>query len=134
MKVANYTNGKIDLKVRLFGTDGDGVQRNYPFNQILGVSNSIQVVSDDDLISYSIDRANTYFTGDAGASFEVTLPEAALGNDTYKYVIMSTTNRADVTWVSLGSDDIIGLPTFIEKWTPICVQYNHADATWYRSM
>jgi hypothetical protein len=41
MKVANYANAAIDLKVRLFGTDGNGIQKNYPFSQILGVNNSI---------------------------------------------------------------------------------------------
>jgi hypothetical protein len=134
MKVANYANAAIDLNVRLFGTDGNGIQKNYPFSEVLGVNNSIEVVTDNSLTEYSISSANTYFTGTTGASFEITLPEASSGIDTYKYVIMCTANRANVTWVSLGSDDIIGLPTLIEKWTPICVQYSHSDLTWYRSM
>lgn len=133
MKVNNYANDKINIKVRLFGTDEKGDQKNYPFDNVLGVTNSIEVVDNNNLTEFSIAEANTYFTGTAGASFEITLPEANPDYNTYKYIIMSTVNRPSVTWVAVGAS-IVGLPTSLSANTPICVQYNNVDTTYYISM
>jgi hypothetical protein len=134
MKVNNYQNGIIGLNVRLFGSDGSGDQKNYPFNQVLGVTNSIQVVSDNTLDAYSIVYANTYFTGTADTSFDITLPASSPDIHTYKYIIMSTVNRPALTWDLNGASASVGLPTSLTAYTPICIQYNHSDLTWYISM
>jgi hypothetical protein len=46
---------------------------------------------------------------------------------------MSTDPRATVTWISSGAS-IVGAPASLSSNTPVCLQYNHSDATWYISM
>ena len=53
--------------------------------------------------------------------------------DGVKYVIMSTATRATTTWASAGAA-IVGAPATLTANTPVCLQYSHANATWYISL
>jgi len=86
------------------------------------------------LIAYTIVNINTYFTGAAGANFDITLPTASSSIDGLKYVIMSTTNRPSTTWIIPGATAIVGAPSSLVANTPICFQYNNSNTTWYISM
>jgi hypothetical protein len=45
---------------------------------------------------------------------------------------MSTTNRPITTWLSVNAT-VVGAPSALTANTPVCLQYNHANATWYIS-
>ena len=46
---------------------------------------------------------------------------------------MSTTTRATTTWASSGAT-IVGAPATLTANTPVCLQYSHANLTWYISL
>jgi hypothetical protein len=46
---------------------------------------------------------------------------------------MSTATRATTTWASSGAS-IVGAPATLTENTPVCLQYSHANTTWYISI
>ena len=133
MKVNNYNVVAPNVNCTVFGTDENGNQKNFNVQALLQLNATPEIVSTNTLTLFSITKTNTYFTGTAGASFAITLPASNSNLNGAKYVIISTAARSSVTWSSSGSS-IIGAPSSLSSNTPICLQYNHSNATWYISM
>ena len=133
MKVNNYNVVAPNVNCTLFGTDENGSQKNFNAQALLALNATPQVEPTNLLTSFTILVTNTYFTGTAGASFAVTLPASNSILNGAKYVIMSTVTRATTTWISAGAT-IVGAPATLTANTPVCFQYNHANATWYISL
>lgn len=133
MKVQNYITATPNTNCKVFGLNESGASVNFAVPALLALNQSPSVVTTNSLTSATLTNVNTYFTGTAGASFAVTLPASNSNLDGVKYVIMSTATRANVTWTS-GYATISGAPSTLTANTPICLQYNHANATWYISL
>lgn len=133
MKVNNYNVVAPNVNCTVFGTDENGDQKNFNAQALVSLNAKPEVVATNALTSCSITKTNTYFTGTAGATFAVTLPASNYNLDGAKYVIMSTATRATTTWTSAGAT-IVGAPSTLTANTPVCLQYNHANTTWYISM
>lgn len=82
------------------------------------------------LTAYTVTTRRTYFTGTAGASLVLTLPAASAEIDGQIHTVMSTTARANVTWISSGASGSIGLPASLAANTPVSLQYHHATTEW----
>jgi hypothetical protein len=133
MKVNNYNVVAPNVNCTVFGTDENGSQKNFNVQALLALNATPEVVATNLLTSRTILVTNTYFTGTAGASFAITLPASNSNLNGAKYVVMSTATRATTTWISSGAT-IVGAPSTLTANTPVCLQYNHADATWYISL
>lgn len=135
MKASNYQVKSPSVNDLIFGTKNSSNETvNFRIQDVVNLTQAPSVVSTATLTAYSIANINTYFTGIAGASFEITLPTASESIDGLKYVIMSTTIRPSTTWVVLGATAIVGAPSTLFANTPICFQYNNSDTTWYISI
>lgn len=133
MKVNNYNVVAPNVNCTVFGTDENGDQKNFNAQALVSLNAKPEVVATNALTSYTITKTNTYFTGTAGASFAITLPASNYNLDGAKYVIMVTATRTATTWTSAGTT-IVGAPSTLTANTPVCLQYNHANTTWYISM
>jgi hypothetical protein len=133
MKVQNYITETPSTTSKVFGTNAAGNTVNFEVPALLALNQAPLVDSANTLTSATLTRVNTYFTGTAGASFAVTLPASNSNLDGVKYVVMSTATRATTTWASAGAT-IIGAPSTLTANTPICLQYNHTNTTWYISL
>lgn len=133
MKVNNYNVVAPNVNCTLFGTDENGSQKNFNAQALLALNATPQVEATNLLTSFTILVTNTYFTGTAGASFAITLPASNSNLNGAKYVVMATATRATTTWISAGAT-IVGAPSTLTANTPVCLQYNHANATWYISL
>ena len=134
MKAANYQIKPPSVDDLLFGTkNSSGDTVNFRVQDVVNLTQTPSIVTTNVLISATISNINTYFTGTTGLTFAVTLPTANANIDGLKYVIMSTATRATTTWVTPGGS-IVGAPSTLTANTPVCFQYNNANATWYISM
>jgi hypothetical protein len=133
MKVQNYITAAPNTNCKVFGLNENNVSVNFQVPALLALNQSPSVVTTNALTSATLVNVNTYFTGTAGPSFTVTLPAANSVLDGVKYVIMSTTQRASTTWSS-ASAAIVGAPSTLLANTPVCLQYSHANLTWYISI
>lgn len=133
MKVQNYITETPNTNCRVFGLNANGSTVNFNVPALLALNQSPSVVTTNSLTSATLTNVNTYFTGTAGASFAITLPASNSNLDGVKYVVMSTATRATTTWTSSGSV-IVGAPSTLTANTPVCLQYNHANTTWYISI
>jgi hypothetical protein len=133
MKVNNYNVVPPNVNCTVFGTDENGSQKNFNVQALLALNATPEVVATNLLTSRTILVTNTYFTGTAGASFAITLPASNSNLNGAKYVVMATETRAATTWISSGAT-IVGAPSTLTANTPVCLQYNHANATWYISL
>lgn len=133
MKVNNYNVVAPNVNCTVFGTDENGDQRNFNAQALVSLNATPEVVATNLLTSHTITKTNTYFTGTAGASFAITLPASNSNLNGAKYVVMATSTRATTTWLSAGAT-IVGAPATLTANTPVCLQYNHANATWYISL
>ena len=133
MKVQNYITETPNTQCRVFGLNANGSTVNFNVPALLALNQTPTVVATNALTAATLINVNTYFTGTAGASFAVTLPASSSNLDGVKYVIMSTATRATTTWVSAGAA-IVGAPATLTSNTPVCLQYSHANATWYISL
>jgi len=134
MKAGNYQTNSPSVNDLLFGTQsstGDTV--NFKVQDVVNLTQAPSVVSTNVLTAVTISNINTYFTGTAGAQFDITMPTASSNIDGLKYVIMSTTLRAATTWITPGAS-IVGAPATLAVNTPVCFQYNNSNTTWYISM
>jgi len=135
MKAGNYQTQSPSVNDLLFGTkNSTGTTVNFKVQDVLNLTQAPSVVSTNTLIATTISNINTYFTGTAGANFDITMPTASSNIDGLKYVIMSTANRPLTTWIIPGATAIVGAPTSLVAHTPVCFQYNNANTTWYISM
>jgi hypothetical protein len=135
MKVANYQVKSPSVDDLIFGSKNSSNETvNFRIQDVVNLTQAPSIVSTATLTSYTIVNINTYFTGTAGANFDITLPTASSSIDGLKYVIMSTTNRPATTWITPGAAAIIGAPSSLVADTPICFQYNNSNTTWYISM
>ena len=132
MKVNNYNIVAPNVNCTVFGTNENGDQKNFNVQSLLALNATPEVVAANLLTSRTILVTNTYFTGTAGASFAITLPASNSNLDGAKYVVMATQTRATTTWISAGAT-IVGAPSTLTANTPVCLQYNHSNATWYIS-
>ena len=133
MKVQNYITETPSTTSKVFGTNAAGNTVNYDVPALLALNQTPSVVATNALTAATLTNVNTYFTGTAGPSFAVTLPAASSNLDGVKYVIMSTVERVSTTWVSTGAT-FVGAPATLLANTPVCLQYSHANATWYISL
>lgn len=133
MKVQNYITETPNTQCRVFGLNANGATVNFNVPALLALNQTPSVIATNLLTAATLTNVNTYFTGTAGASFAVTLPASNSNLDGVKYVIMSTATRATTTWASAGAA-IIGAPVTLTANTPVCLQYSHANATWYISL
>lgn len=133
MKVNNYNVVAPNVNCTVFGTNEYGDQKNFNVQALLALNATPEVVATNLLTSHTITKTNTYFTGTAGASFAITLPASNSNLDGAKYVVMATETRATTTWISSGAT-IVGAPSTLTANTPVCLQYNHSNATWYISL
>jgi len=133
MKVNNYNVVAPNVNCTVFGTDENGSQKNFNVQALLALNATPEIVTTNLLTSHTITKTNTYFTGTAGASFAITLPASNSNLNGAKYVVMATETRATTTWTSSGAT-IVGAPSTLTANTPVCLQYNHANATWYISL
>jgi hypothetical protein len=133
MKVQNYITETPSTASKVFGTNAAGDTVNYDVPALLALNQTPSVIATNLLTAATLINVNTYFTGTAGASFAVTLPASSSNLDGVKYVIMSTATRATTTWASAGAA-IVGAPATLTANTPVCLQYSHANATWYISI
>jgi hypothetical protein len=135
MKVANYQVKSPSVGDLIFGSKNSSNETvNFRIQDVVNLTQAPSVVSTNVLTTYILSNINTYFTGTAGANFDITLPTASSSIDGLKYVIMSTTNRPNTTWVTPGAAAIVGAPASLVADTPICFQYNNSNTTWYISM
>ena len=132
MKVNNYNVVAPNVNCTVFGSDEYGAQKNFNVQALLALNATPEVVATNLLTSHTIINTNTYFTGTAGASFAITLPASNSNLNGAKYVVMATATRATTTWTSAGAT-VVGAPSTLTANTPVCLQYNHANATWYIS-
>lgn len=133
MKVQNYITETPNTNCRVFGLNANGSTVNFNVPALLALNQAPSVVTTNALTLATLTNVNTYFTGTAGASFAITLPASNSNLDGVKYVVMSTATRATTTWTSSGSV-IVGAPSTLTANTPVCLQYNHANTTWYISI
>ena len=133
MKVNNYNVVAPNVNCTVFGTDENGSQKNFNVQALLALNATPEIVTTNLLTSHTITKTNTYFTGTAGASFAIILPESNSNLNGAKYVVMSTVTRSTTQWASAGAS-IVGAPGALTANTPVCLQYNHANATWYISL
>ena len=133
MKVNNYNVVAPNVNCTVFGTDEYGNQKNFNVQALLALNSTPHIVTNNTLTSFTIINTNTYFTGTAGASFAITLPASNSNLNGAKYVVMATETRATTTWISSGAT-IVGAPSTLTANTPVCLQYNHSNATWYISL
>jgi hypothetical protein len=133
MKVQNYITETPSTTSKVFGTNAAGNTVNYEVPALLALNQTPSVVATNALTAATLTNVNTYFTGTAGPSFTVTLPAASSNLDGVKYVIMSTAARASTSWSSTGAA-IVGAPSSLTANTPVCLQYSHANLTWYISI
>jgi len=133
MKVNNYNVVAPNVDCTVFGTDEAGAQKNFNVQALLALNATPQIVTNDALTSYTVIKTNTYFTGTAGATFTIYLPASNSNLNGAKYVLMATITRGSTTWISPGAT-IVGAPSALTANTPVCFQYNHANATWYISL
>jgi hypothetical protein len=133
MKVQNYITETPNTNCRVFGLNASGSTVNFNVPALLALNQTPSVVATNALTAAKLTNVNTYYTGTEGASFEVTLPASSSNLDGVKYVIMSTATRATTTWVSSGAS-IVGAPATLTANTPVCLQYSHANTTWYISI
>lgn len=133
MKVNNYNVVAPNVNCTVFGTNENGDQKNFNVQALLALNATPEVVATNLLTSFTITKTNTYFTGTAGASFAITLPASNSNLDGAKYVLMSTAERVSTTWTSAGAT-VVGAPSTLLANTPVCLQYNHSNATWYISL
>lgn len=133
MKVQNYITATPNTDCKVFGLNEAGDSVNFSVPALLALNQAPSVITTDSLTLATLTNVNTYFTGTAGASFAVTLPASNSNLNGVKYVIMSTATRATTTWASSGAS-VVGAPSTLTANTPVCLQYNHANTTWYISM
>lgn len=115
----------------LSGTPTASLLNTTSFITVGGIKNTNKLVVTTNTLTASIISAqNTYFTGTAGASFQLTLPAAVSTMDGMIYTIMSTVARASTTWVSSGAT-FIGAPSALVANTPYRFQYDHSSLKWY---
>ena len=133
MKVQNYITETPSTASKVFGTNAAGNTVNFDVPALLALNQAPFVEAANLLTAATLTNVNTYFTGTAGASFAITLPASNSNLDGVKYVIMSTSTRATTTWASAGAA-IVGAPATLTANTPVCLQYSHANATWYISI
>lgn len=133
MKVQNYITETPSTTSKVFGTNSAGKTVNFDVPSLLALNQTPFVEAANDLTLATLTNVNTYFTGTAGASFAITLPASNSSLDGVKYVVMSTVTRATTSWASTGAA-IVGAPATLTANTPVCLQYSHANATWYISI
>lgn len=133
MKVQNYITETPNTQCRVFGINASGSAVNFNVPALLALNQAPSVITTNLLTLATLTNVNTYFTGTAGASFAITLPAANSNLDGVKYVVMSTATRASTTWVSSGAV-VVGAPSTLTANTPVCLQYSHANTTWYISI
>jgi len=133
MKVQNYITETPSTGSKVFGLNANGDSVNFNVPALLALNQTPTVVATNALTAATLTNVNTYFTGTAGASFAVTLPASNSNLDGVKYVVMSTATRATTTWTSSGAT-IVGAPSTLTANTPVCLQYSHANTTWYISI
>ena len=133
MKVQNYITETPSTASKVFGTNAAGNTVNFDVPALLALNQAPFVEAANLLTAATLTNVNTYFTGTAGASFVITLPASNSNLNGVKYVVMSTATRATTTWASAGAA-IVGAPATLTANTPVCLQYSHANATWYISI
>ena len=133
MKVQNYITATPNTDCKVFGLNEDGDSVNFSVPALLALNQAPSVITTDALTLATLTNVNTYFTGTAGASFAVTLPASNSNLNGVKYVIMSTAERVSTTWASSGAS-VVGAPATLLANTPVCLQYNHTNTTWYISL
>ena len=133
MKIDNYNTETPNTQCRVFGVNASGSAVNFNVPSLLALNQAPSVITTNSLTLATLTNVNTYFTGTAGASFAITLPSANSNLDGVKYVVMSTATRATTTWTSSGAT-VIGAPSTLTANTPVCLQYSHANTTWYISI
>lgn len=133
MKVQNYITETPSTTSKVFGTNAAGNTVNFNVTALLALNQTPTVNATNDQTATTLTNVNTYFTGTAGASFAIALPASNSNLDGVKYVVMSTATRAATTWSSAGAA-IVGAPATLTANTPVCLQYSHANATWYISI
>lgn len=133
MKIDNYNTETPNTQCRVFGVNANGSAVNFNVPALLALNQAPSVITTNSLTLATLTNVNTYFTGTAGASFAITLPASNSNLDGVKYVVMSTATRATTTWTSSGAT-VIGAPSTLTANTPVCLQYSHANTTWYISI
>lgn len=133
MKVQNYITETPNTNCRVFGLNANGSTVNFNVPALLALNQAPSVNAANALTLATLTNVNTYFTGTAGASFAITLPASNSSLDGVKYVVMSTATRATTTWASAGAS-VVGAPATLTANTPVCLQYSHANLTWYISL
>lgn len=133
MKVQNYITETPNTNCRVFGLNANGSTVNFNVPALLALNQAPSVIATNALTLATLTNVNTYFTGTAGASFAITLPASSSNLDGVKYVVMSTAERVSTTWASSGAS-VVGAPATLLANTPVCLQYNHANTTWYISL
>lgn len=133
MKVQNYITETPNTQCRVFGLNATGSTVNFNVPALLALNQTPSVIATNALTLATLTNVNTYFTGTAGASFAITLPASNSSLDGVKYVVMSTATRATTTWTSSGAS-VVGAPATLTANTPVCLQYSHANLTWYISL
>jgi len=133
MKVQNYVTATPNTDCKVFGLNENGDSVNFTVPSLLALNQAPSVNAANALTLATLTNVNTYFTGTAGASFAITLPASNSNLNGVKYVVMSTANRPSTTWTSSGAS-IVGAPSSLTSNTPVCLQYSHADTTWYISI
>ena len=133
MKVQDYITATPSTTSKVFGTNAAGNTVNFDVPALLALNQTPSVIATNALTLATLTNVNTYFTGTAGASFAVTLPASNSNLDGVKYVIMSTAERVSTTWTSSGAS-VVGAPATLLANTPVCLQYSHANLTWYISL
>ena len=133
MRVQNYITETPNTNCRVFGLNANGSTVNFNVPALLALNQAPTVNATNDQTATTLTNVNTYFTGTAGASFAITLPASSSNLDGVKYVVMSTAERASTTWTSSGAS-VVGAPSTLLANTPVCLQYSHANATWYISI
>ena len=133
MKVQNYVTETPNTDCRVFGLNASGSTVNFNVPALLALNQAPSVNATNALTLATLTNVNTYFTGTAGASFAITLPASNSSLDGVKYVVMSPATRSTTTWASAGAS-VVGAPATLTANTPVCLQYSHANATWYISI
>lgn len=133
MKVQNYITETPSTQSKVFGLNSAGESVNFDVPALLALNQAPLVNEANLLTSATLTNVNTYFTGTAGPSFAITLPDANYNLNGVKYVVMSTAERVSTTWSSAGAT-VVGAPSTLLANTPVCLQYSHANLKWYISI
>lgn len=133
MKVQNYITATPNTNCKVFGLTEGGNSVNFNVTALLALNQSPTVNATNAQTATTLTNVNTYFTGTAGASFAIALPASNSNLDGVKYVVMSTAERVSTTWTSAGAS-VVGAPATLLANTPVCLQYSHANTTWYISI